>query len=114
MTDQPKPSSEALAAADAFFAGRGWLRGGVMATQLAEAFDAFALEELERCSKLLCLECAQASPVHLQELQHGTWWVHGDLNITCRANALRPKPVASMLGQPITDEERRRISEDGP
>ena len=84
MTDHPKPSAEALAQADVICQQHGMLRRGYMATTLAVALDAFA---------------AQAVLAERARLAD-----EGDAS----------RRVATMLGQPITMSDLKRISEDGP
>lgn len=139
MTDQPTgPSAAALAAADAICTRHGMLPGGYMRASLAEALEAYALTRtLEVAGALRTL---LGTMNHLGFVAAGQGKEHQDATAAARRllglELLAPTlcnmlvegwgycplpqpcpqhpPAATMLGQPITDQERRRISADGP
>jgi hypothetical protein len=175
MTDQPKPSAAALAAADAICTKHGMLPGGYMRDSLAEDLEAFARSreggadraaramEDERAALASAIEAADQEWDH-EPAPAGTYWAslaaavrlfyeskHSrlyhmwndkieaaeDARDTMRKAieatlsrapvpqdpiwdelnavvAVKPEPVATMLGQPIGMDDLTRISRDGP
>lgn len=115
MVDHPKPSAAALVAADAICKRHGMLTGGYMRDSLAEALEAYALERGRSWAAQI-----QAWPSRMvygpgveDETRISIEAALTSLKLEIAAH-LRGQPFAEMLGVPITDEERRAISKDGP
>ncbi len=146
MTDHPKPSAEALAAADAICKRHGMLPGGYMRDSLAEDLEAFAERiagerealkaDVERARE--ALEGLRDAVDHFSGIlivdtgmPDPNRFALGDRDAVIPAfvgpvetamhvadEVLRagspPVPVATLLGEPITEAERDAISKDGP
>lgn len=141
MADQPKPSAEALATADAICKRHGMLPGGYMRDSLAEDLEAFAeqrhgsiravRERIEQRRDIGVIP-PEGPVVMMSEAQHATYLRDMDSALRLAGvpehiqdedwtaeyqrlcQAYPDPPVATMLGVPITVAERDRISKDGP